>query len=428
MAAASANTLGVGGFNSEYWAKEMQKIFFKDNVAIALANTELRAVLADGDTCHKPYRSHLVAQSYVKGTAVTLNAVSGTDDSFVVNTIRVVPFYIDDIDKIQNKWDMADKYAADAMRILNNELDQAILAENSNATSSVYAADVGGSGATTNLVLTTSNIFNVFTAASRKLDALNQAQSPRFAVLGTRALETLRLALAGRETGFGEQVGANGKVGTRFGFDIYYSNNCPFGATWTPDSGTNPANGETVHVNGVLFTFVDTIGTTAGNVLQTTDTETTLDNLTLAINGTTAASATTYVALSDADRWKLTSSGIAATNSATVTTISGYGDIVVAGSADDWAAQTNHLLFGVKGSTDLVVQAMPSIEIQRADLMIGYNILPWIDRVVQVKFSLIDSETQKWMTRAKDIIISTLNDLARELHYLMKMQKSELCL
>ena len=403
MAAASANALGVGVFNPEYWAKEMQKIFFKDNVAIALANTELRAVLADGDTCHKPYRSHLVAQSYVKGTAVTLNAVSGTDDSFVVNTIRVVPFYIDDIDKIQNKWDMADKYAADAMRILNNELDQAILAENSNATSSVYAADVGGSGATTNLVLTTSNIFNVFTAASRKLDALNQAQSPRFAVLGTRALETLRLALAGRETGFGEQVGANGKVGTRFGFDIYYSNNCPFGATWTPDSGTNPANGETVHVDGVLFTFVDEIGTTA-------------------------ASATTYVALSDADRWKLTSSGIAATNSATVTTISGYGDIVVAGSADDWAAQTNHLLFGVKGSTDLVVQAMPSIEIQRADLMIGYNILPWIDRVVQVKFSLIDSETQKWMTRAKDIIISTLNDLARELHYLMKMQKSELCL
>jgi len=50
MAAASANTLGVGVFNSEYWAKEMQKIFFKDNVAIALANTELRAVLADGDT------------------------------------------------------------------------------------------------------------------------------------------------------------------------------------------------------------------------------------------------------------------------------------------------------------------------------------------------------------------------------------------
>ena len=410
----------------EYWAKEMQKIFFKDNVAIALANTELRAVLADGDTCHKPYRSHLVAQAYVKGTAVTLNAVSGTDDSFVVNTIRVVPFYIDDIDKIQNKWDMADKYAADAMRILNNELDQAILAENSNATSSVYAADVGGSGATTNLVLTTSNIFNVFTAASRKLDALNQAQSPRFAVLGTRALETLRLALAGRETGFGEQVGANGKVGTRFGFDIYYSNNCPYSATFTPTALTAT---DTVTINGVTFTFSDT-PTAAGEVDSSGNLAASLALLVLAINGTGTPGATTYVAVSDADRWKLSSAGIAATENDTTLSITGYGDIVVSDSEADatWSLETNHLLFGVKGSTDLVVQAMPSIEIQRADLMIGYNILPWIDRVVQVKFSLIDSETQKWMTRAKDIIISTLNDLARELHYLMKMQKSELCL
>ena len=380
MAAASDNTLGVGVFNPEYWAKEMQQVFFKENVAIALANTELRAILADGDTIHKPYRSHLVGQSYTKGTAVTLNAVSGTDSSFVVNTIRVVPFYVDDIDKIQNKWSMIDKYAADAMRVLNNELDQAILGEYSNATSDVYADDVGGSGATTALVLTTSNIFNVFTAASRKLDALNQAQSPRFAVLGTRALETLRLALAGRETSFGEEVGKNGKVGTRFGFDIYYSNNCPFGATWTCDSGTNPANGETIHINGVLFTFVSTISTVAGNVLQTTNTATTLDALVDAINGTTVDSTvdTDYVAVSDADRWKLSQAGIVASASATVLTISGYGDIVVAGSVDDWDAEVNHLLFGVKGSTDLVVQSMPSIEIQRADLMIGYNVLPWM--------------------------------------------------
>jgi len=376
MAAASANALGVGVFNPEYWAKEMQKIFFRDNVAIALANTELRAVLADGDTIHKPYRSHLVAQAYVKGAAVTLNAVSGTDDSFVVNTIRVVPFYIDDIDKIQNKWDMADKYAADAMRILNNELDQAILAEHSNAASSVFAADVGGSGATTNLVLTTSNIFNVFTAASRKLDALNQAQSPRFAVLGTRALETLRLALAGRETGFGEQVGANGKVGTRFGFDIYYSNNCPFSATFTP---TALDATDTVTINGVTFTFSAT-PTAAGEVDSGADLAEALANLVLAIMGTTAGTATTYVAVSDADRWKFSSAGIVATEDDTTLSITGYGDIVVTDSESDatWSLETNHLLFGVKGSTDLVVQAMPSIEIQRADLMIGYNILPWM--------------------------------------------------
>jgi len=361
----------------EYWANEMQQVFFKENVAIELANTELRAILVDGDTIHKPYRSHLRAQAYVKGTAVTLQAVSGTDSSFVVDTIRVVPFYIDDVDKLQNKWSMIDKYAADSMRVLNNELDQTILAEHSNATSSVYAADVGGSGATTNLVLTTSNIFNVFTAASRKLDYLSQPQAGRFAVLGTRALEILRLSLAGRETGFGEQVGANGKVGTRFGFDIYYSNNCGYSAIWTP--ANQPTTGATISIAGVTFQLVTTIGTAAGNVLVVTDTATTIDNLVLAINGTTAASATTYVDISDANRNELVQAGIVATDGTTYLGIAGYGDIVVTTSeaADLWSLETNHLLFGVKGATDLVVQAAPSIEFQRANLMIGTNVLVW---------------------------------------------------
>jgi len=49
-----------------------------------------------------------------------------------------------------------------------------------------------------------------------------------------------------------------------------------------------------------------------------------------------------------------------------------------------------------------------------------------INNIVVVKFSLIVSEIQKWITRAKDKILSTLNDLTRELQ-IMEMQKSELC-
>jgi hypothetical protein len=45
-----ANVLGNGVFNPAYWAKEMQQIFFKENRAISLANTELRTLLNDGDT------------------------------------------------------------------------------------------------------------------------------------------------------------------------------------------------------------------------------------------------------------------------------------------------------------------------------------------------------------------------------------------
>ena len=48
-----SNTLGNGVFNPVYWAREMQQVFFKENRAIALASTELRELLSDGDTVNR---------------------------------------------------------------------------------------------------------------------------------------------------------------------------------------------------------------------------------------------------------------------------------------------------------------------------------------------------------------------------------------
>lgn len=44
-----ANTLSTG-FNAAYWTPTMQETFFKESVALGIANTELRADLKDGDT------------------------------------------------------------------------------------------------------------------------------------------------------------------------------------------------------------------------------------------------------------------------------------------------------------------------------------------------------------------------------------------
>ena len=172
-----ANSLTA--FNPEYWAREMQIIFFKENVAIELANTEFREVLSDGDIINKPFRSHLVVKAYVKGTDIVAQDVSGTNEQLTVATAKVVPFYVDDIDKMQNKWELADQFAADSQRMLNNVLDQVIAGEYTNATSDVFNADVGGAGATTTIPVTTSNIQQIFTAASRKLDGLNIPQANR---------------------------------------------------------------------------------------------------------------------------------------------------------------------------------------------------------------------------------------------------------
>ena len=88
-----ANSLSA--FNPEYWAKEMQRIRFKENVAIALANTEYRNELKDGDTLNKPYRTTPKVQTYTKDTTITASDLSSTNEYLSVDTAKVVAFYVD---------------------------------------------------------------------------------------------------------------------------------------------------------------------------------------------------------------------------------------------------------------------------------------------------------------------------------------------
>ena len=137
-----ANTLTA--FNPEYWARDMQGTFLKESSALAIANTELRADLKDGDTLHKPYGSYPRVQTYTKGTDITVKDLSTTDDTLTVATAKVASFYVDDIDKVQNKWDVASEFAVIAQRQLNNVLDQNVLAEYSNAGKTLDDGDIGG--------------------------------------------------------------------------------------------------------------------------------------------------------------------------------------------------------------------------------------------------------------------------------------------
>jgi len=365
-------------FTEEFWARQMQVIFFKENVAIALANTDFREILNAGDTLNKPYRSHLVVKTYTKATDIVSQDVSGTNEQLSVNTAKVVPFYVDDIDALQNKWDMAMQYASDAQRMLNNVLDQVIAGEYSNATSDVDDGDVGGTDGSA-IAITTSNIQQVFTAASRKLDQLNIPQRERFALIGPRILEVIRLYIGGKDTAAADLIGDNGKVMERFGFKLYYSNNLAFTATWTPID--NPTNAATISIAGVDVTFVDTIGTTAGNCHIGGTTAATLDNLVNLLTGIGGGTAgTDYVEFSDANRYKLQSAGIVATDGTTTLGIVGYGDIVVATSEalDLWSVQYQHMLCGMKGATDLVIQKTPNVEFRKAEKRLGRYVYPWM--------------------------------------------------
>lgn len=342
---------------AEYWSRRMQVVRHKESVYMALGNTEERATLKNGDTVHRPSRSKPRTSLYTRNGTFTPKDISSTDETLVVNKTPLNSFDVDDLDVIQSNYSIMNEFSDDAGRFIEEYVDGDFLSEVVNADHVVDAGDVDGAAGTA-ATLTTSNVLKAFNAASKKLDRANIKMADRFAVVGPTPLQIIREYLGDRASTLGDTVAQNGFMGTFAGFQLYFSNSSYWTGTWTP--ANNPTNAATITIAGVTFTFVTTIGTTAGNVLIGASTADTLDNLVALINDPDTTSAT-QVALADDDAQTL--EGCVATDGTTKLDIAfdGGGEVIVTTSevADVWSLETSHLMFGKKGSVDIVVQAMP---------------------------------------------------------------------
>lgn len=125
-------------------------------------------------------------------------------------------------------------------------------------------------------------------------------------------------------------------------------------------------------IGGVTFTFVSSIGTTAGNILIGADVDTTRASAATLINAPSTTTAT-GVALST-ENAKLFANQFSAVNSNSADTLTitakGVGVLDVSETltdgTDTWTAATQiqHNLFGVVGSPTLVIQADPEVQLR----------------------------------------------------------------
>jgi len=372
----SSNDLSA--FNAEYWAPTMQETFLKESVALGIANTELRADLKDGDTLHKPYGGYPRVQTYTSGSDITVKDISATDDYLSVGTTKVASFYVDNIDKMQNKYNTIVEFAKIAQGQLNNTLDQAVLANYSSAGKTLGGADIGETAGA--ISMTAANTAAIFNAAGRTLNTFNRTSTDRFAMVGPRMLETIQNYVGGRETTFGDTVGDNGMIANRFGFGLKLTNNLPFTATF--DMDTILVDTDTVTINGVTFTAdADGAAVGAGHFSIQASASLCAAQLASAINDDGTPGVDTYIALSAEDRQLIESAGIVATVSGTDLVITGYGDIVVSTSnsvSAEWSAVYQYGLMGINKSIDLVTQVTPQIEFRDAQLRLGKYVHPWM--------------------------------------------------
>lgn len=374
-------------FIPELWAPRIQLTILKENVALALCNRELESEFASyGDRIHKPYYSVLKAQTYTRNTEIsTWNAIKTTDEYLDIDTAKIVPIYIDYLDNEQMKYGIREQVTMDAGRNLSNIIDQSVLAEYSNAYSYVSAQDLGGVG-TGSVEINLANVYQMFAVASRKLDSYNRGVNDRFAVIGPRLLEILRLASSGRETAWGDMVGENGYIGRRYGFEIYMSNNVPFTAVLTNDNTQDTAGG-TLTIGGVVFTVVaDGAAAAAGEISRQDSADNEYASVVQAINGTGTAGADNYIDVSADDREFLYYANISASYTTSggggtdnILTITGNGDIAITETLDHTVVTsiTQYPLFGVKRAIDFVVQKSPTVIFRECEDLLGTKIYAW---------------------------------------------------
>ena len=397
----------------EFWARECQRSLFVENRAMAVANTQLRNILAgEGRKAHRTILSYPASATYVPQTDITVTPVTSSKETLEVDTFLASLVTVDDVQEQQSILDLGSKIAMRMMKDHNNRIEQAVLGQITNAQHSLDDGNVGGTSGN-NMVLNTDVIPQVFVSADTKLDAIDAPKAGRVAVVGSHFMRWLKLQQAGRDTVFGDGVNTRGVVANLFGWDIIESNNLPYTAVL--GLATNPSDGDTVTIAGVTFTFKATLGSTAGNVHICSSVDATRANFATALNAPatdiTEATDAGFVALSAEDVFLLRDKRrITATNDdgADTLTITGYGDIVVSetliDATDAWASQKQDSLFGIRGCVDQVVQMPPKIEVGRepkqfADIvksMLGYGVKTFADGAREMVHVKIDASTSDW--------------------------------
>jgi len=390
--------------HSEDWAKAYQVTHHKLPVYPAVANYRLKANLQVGDTVNRNYRSSIIANDMGGDGSYVRQAVTDTKEQLVIDQEKEASFYIKDLDELQSHLPTRMKYAYDSGAALHNQIDADVLGAYGDFNLSLDDGDIGGT-AGNGITVATTNVSKLFSRSLTKMQRNNikMDNNARFtgfrkedrmtergiAIITPDVYQILLEYLEGKETALGDNVGINGHKGRFFGFDLFVSNNIAWSGVLA--MATNPTDGDTVVINGVTFTFKDTLGTTAGNVHIGTAVDDTRANFAAALNAPTTdiaeAATTGFVAFDEYSSQHLALRNLTATNDNTADTLTvvmkGRGFVPVdetfTDGTDEWTAakEVSHCLFGVANAIDLVIQKAPNTKVKDRTGYVGNDIVSW---------------------------------------------------
>lgn len=343
------------------WEMGLQANLEKHLVAMELANMK---VIADGTTLNIPRLAFQSTQTYTKYTNLSFSDLTTASDTLTLNSAYAVTFSMDVIDEGDNYINITPQAISNGGVKLKERLDGDFLAEILNA-NLVY--DNSGlranTGTITPIALATGASQNVSAVFGNSQAALIQAgadMSKLAVVADPFTMNTINTL--GLETGFNvadeafKNKVARGYRGKFLGMEAYMAT-C-LTSSRVLDLATQPTAADTITINGQVFTFVSSIGTTAGNVLIGADVDATRVSLAALINAPATTTAN-GVAVTDPSRFE----GVTATDSPsgnTLTVVSKRGTLLASSSmtnaSNDWAAETTNCAIMEKGSVYMAIR------------------------------------------------------------------------
>ena len=346
------------------FSPKFQDILTKSLVGWKVANTRFESDLTWGTTVQRNILdvSGLVVRDVVRYTDRTIGTLSDSAETIVVNKQKAVDFALDSWDKLQMKpLQLGENAGKQCALKLRRYIDADLLYETVNAYDTFDDGDIAGTAGNpiTLAAGSSENISTTFTNLAAKLQANNvDDNGDMVLVIDPYTAALVNQLIIGKNISLTDLTLKNGYSGPLLGFKVYISNNLTATAILTMTEQVNEGN--TISIAGVTFTFNAT-PSGAGSVDIGSSAATTQANLILAVNGG-AGAGTTYIALSAADRAKLTDLRVVATSVGTtmVITATGAGRIafveVITHATDVWSKKMLHCYAGRAKSIDAVIQ------------------------------------------------------------------------
>ncbi len=347
----STNTLTSA--RKQHYLKNFE-VKLHDTLIMNDVANDISSQFPDGLTFNMPQLADMAVGNYT-GTLTPKN-VTTANSTLTMDKKPYVTFNYEDTDKKLDSWDVIGSADQRAVYKIKQQMESDFMGQ--------YAS-ARYSNATPTSVLTTSTAYSTFSYA---VSTLINAGVPEneICIIGDAydydiiAQQAISSTFALSDSSF-----ERGYVGAKLAGAMLYRNQNLTNTT-VLDIATQPTATDTIVINGVTFTFVSTIGTTAGNILIETNAATTAAYLVEAINAAAtgvpwANVGVKYVAFTDDTANDFLYGLTAAVVGTTVTLVSKHGYRIVSSNmtnaSNDWQAVYEHALVMGRGAFTVAYRA-----------------------------------------------------------------------